>query len=480
MKILISWMAFREDFRDKENGEGLEVNPNGPNVAFHKTFFSHDKHIILHTGQSTETRVNHLVNDLLNQYEGREIEAVCLGIDDPINVKEIMTKVTGLLVEYKNDVLEAYISPGTPAMQVAWYLLHLNTVFNLTIFQTREAKFTKNKKPELITIQLDKSTTPVTALLYQNEISKKSEVEYTITEAKKVVYDAAKLVAQTPNVTVLIKGESGTGKEDLAKYIHRLSARSEHSYIPINCSALGDQLLESRLFGYRKGAFTGAEKDTPGIFEQANKGTIFLDEIGDISPYMQQSLLRVIQEKKVLPIGGGKQVDVDVRVIAATNRDLVKMCKEGSFRWDLFYRLAVVELELPVVRDYPKKEVMELLSHFFIKISKDLRKSQILRPNKEAWNVLIDYAYPGNIREMENIISRLYVFKEGEIGLNDLPSFMLGQSRTKSWRIEQMEKQHINNALTHFEGNQRQTALALGITINTLKSKLAKYGIKAS
>jgi transcriptional regulator with PAS, ATPase and Fis domain len=240
---------------------------------------------------------------------------------------------------------------------------------------------------------------------------------------------------------------------------------------------LNDQLLESRLFGYKKGSFTGADKDQVGLFQEAHRGTIFLDEIGDISPYMQQTLLRVLQERKITPVGGAEQLDVDVRVVAATNRNLVEMCKKGTFRWDLFYRLAVVELEMPPVRIYPKKEVKELLSYFFKKIAKDLRKTELLRPDKEAMDVLLDYGYPGNIREMVNIISRLYVFKEGDISSKDLPSFMMSESRNKSWKMEEIEKQHIQRALNHFEGNQRQTALALGITINTLKAKLAKYDI---
>jgi transcriptional regulator with PAS, ATPase and Fis domain len=475
MKILISWLAYHEDFKTKENSVGLEANTNGPNSAFHRNFFSHEKHILLHSGASTETRAEYLVNSLRLEHKDRQIEVVNMGIDDPINVKEIMTKVTGLLAEHKDDEVEAYISPGTPAMQVVWYLLYLNKTFDLKIFQTREAKFTTNKKPELIGINLDRSSAPITALIYENEIAKNSESKYEITSTKEVVYREARLVAQTPSVTVLIYGESGTGKENLANYIHESSGRAAYKLVPINCSALGDQLLESRLFGYKKGAFTGAEKDTIGLFEQANKGTIFLDEIGDISPYMQQSLLRVLQEKKVTPIGGGKQIEIDVRVIAATNRNLVDMCKEGKFRWDLFYRLAVVDLHLPALRNYPAKEVKQLINSFLKSIAVDLKKDNILKPDKEAMEAMVEYAYPGNIREMQNIISRLYVFKEGEIGVKDLPSFMFGHSRLKSWKLEELEKQHITTALNTFEGNQRQTAKALGITVNTLKAKIVKY-----
>jgi len=477
MKILLSWLAFHEDFRSKEEGEGLEVNPNGPNFAFHRDFYTHDLHIVLYTNETIEVRASRLVNALRIVHPGRKIDTLNMGVQDPINAKEIMTQLMGLLADYKDDEIEAYISPGTPAMQVAWYLLHLNKTFKLKIFQTREGRFTKNKKPELIRVQLDSSNAPVTGLMYENQLAKNEEGDYKITKIKEQVYHEARLVAQTPHVTVLIKGESGTGKENLAKYIHQSSARAQQKFLPINCSALNDQLLESRLFGYKKGAFTGADKDQMGLFQEAHRGTIFLDEIGDISPYMQQTLLRVLQERKITPIGGAEQLDVDVRVVAATNRNLVEMCKQGTFRWDLFYRLAVVELEMPPVRSYPKKEVKELVSYFLKKIAKDLRKSDLLRPDKEAMDVLLDYGYPGNIREMENIISRLYVFKEGDISAKDLPSFMMSESRTKSWKMEEMEKQHIQHALSYFEDNQRQTALALGVTINTLKSKMKKYAL---
>ena len=478
MKILISWIAYHEDFIFDQQENRIILNTKGPNSAFHKNFYNHDKHLILHSGGMTETRVNFLANHLKTTYKNRSIDVINMNIDDPINVKEIMAKVTILLAEFKNEEIEAYISPGTPAMQVSWYLIHLNPVFKISIFQTREARFTKDKKPEIIKISLNQSLAPVTALLYQNEISKKSEDDFKITDSKKKIYDDARLVAQTPNVTVLIHGESGTGKENLANYIHRSSSRSIHPYIPLNCSALGDQLLESRLFGYKKGAFTGAEKDTPGIFEQASKGTIFLDEIGDISPYMQQSLLRVIQEKKVMYVGGGKQIDVDVRIIAATNKNLVEMCKDGSFRWDLYYRLAVVELELPPLRAYPVKEAKELILFFLKKIAKDLKKNEILKPDSEALSVLLNYAYPGNIRELENIISRLYVFNEGVITSSDLPNFLINKPKNMGWLLAENEKCHIANALDNFKYNQRQTAIALGITINTLKAKMKKYDLK--
>jgi transcriptional regulator with PAS, ATPase and Fis domain len=273
-----------------------------------------------------------------------------------------------------------------------------------------------------------------------------------------------------------VLGASGTGKENLAKHIHFNSVRAEKPYIAINCSAFSDTLLESRLFGYKKGAYTGADKDSIGLFEQAHEGTIFLDEIGDISPYMQQSLLRVLQEKEIMPLGG-KAKKVDVRVIAATNQNLVKRCEEGHFRWDLYYRLSVVELDLPTLMQRGKKDIKEMIDHFLTQKKKQLRKSKKLTIDKSAMDVLLNYSYPGNIRELENIISRLYVFNEEKVTLEVLPKRLQQEPMNQPLNIEFVEKEHIKKVLKHFEGNRSQTAVAIGWAYNTLMAKMQKYGL---
>jgi transcriptional regulator with PAS, ATPase and Fis domain len=291
------------------------------------------------------------------------------------------------------------------------------------------------------------------------------------------VYENAEKVAQTDEVSVLILGDSGTGKENLAKYIHKNSIRKDKPYITVNCSAFNDQLLESRLFGYKKGAFTGAEKDTSGLFEEANEGTIFLDEIGDISPYMQQSLLRVLQEKEIMPVGG-KSHKIDVRVIAATNQYLVKLCQEGKFRWDLYYRLSVVELDIPSLVQRGKDDIKVMIDFFLTQKKKQLKKPTKLTIDKAAMDILLNYTYPGNIRELENIISRLYVFNDEKIGLDVLPKRLFQSPMNKPMNWEHVEKEHIISVLKHFKENKRQTALAIGWAINTLNSKMEKYQIK--
>ena len=231
--------------------------------------------------------------------------------------------------------------------------------------------------------------------------------------------------------------------------------------------------MESRLFGFKKGSFTGAYTSEKGIFEEANHGSIFLDEIGDISPYMQQVLLRVIQEKEISPLNKASK-EVDVRIIAATNKNLVQLCNEGKFRWDLYYRLSVVELELPPLVAYTSKERKQLIQHFLKTKQKELNKKEPLKLNADAESALAEYYFPGNIREMENILESLYVFNNGVINIEDLPKRLSNPVQKSSFDLQTIEHEHILKVYKHFKENKRQTALALGISINTLKSKLDK------
>jgi transcriptional regulator with PAS, ATPase and Fis domain len=348
-----------------------------------------------------------------------------------------------------------------------------------TLYQTREAKFSKQKdkdKPELVKIALEQSALPVTAMYHQEEVRRNTGDNYFLTPAIEKVYNSAAKVAQVDAVSVLILGASGTGKENLAKFIHKNSARKDNPYIAINCSAFSDALLESRLFGYKKGAFTGADKDTTGLFEQAHEGIIFLDEIGDISPYMQQSLLRVLQEKEIMPLGG-KAKKVDVRVLAATNQNLPKLCEEGKFRWDLYYRLSVVELDLPTLHARGKTDLKLLMDHFVTAKKKELHRPKKLVFDKSALEIMLNYTYPGNVRELENIISRLYVFNEERISFDVLPKRLKQAPENQPMNMDFVEKQHILKVLQHYNGNITQTAKAIGWVVNTLKAKMKKYGI---
>ena len=471
MKILVSWHAYTHDF---DNGKVVE---DGPTNSFHRYFFKHEKHILLSAKKDDDLRALHLRSHLVKSNPDRTIEIRYMDLTDPIDHAEIQSKIHPFLAELKDDEIDVFISPGTPAMQVVWYLAHMSLNLKTTLYQTRPAKFTvKKDRPELIKISMERSAIGLTALYHQQDIKKSSSDNYFTTPGIARIYENARKVALTDEVSVLILGASGTGKENLAKYIHTNSIRSTKPYIAINCSAFSDSLLESRLFGYKKGAFTGADRDSEVLFDVANEGTLFLDEIGDISPYMQQSLLRVLQEKEIMPLGG-KAKKIDVRIIAATNQNLVKRCEEGVFRWDLYYRLSVVELDLPTLLQRGKGDLKQMIDFFLTQKKKQLRKPNKLTLTKPALDVLLNYSYPGNIRELENIISRLYVFNEEKVTEDVLPKRLKQESTNQPMNWEHIEKEHIKKVLTHFQGNKRQTALAIGWTINTLNAKIEKYDL---
>ena len=364
---------------------------------------------------------------------------------------------------------------------MSWFVCHQSLGLKTRLLQTREGKFKGKKEPDLLELKIDQSSVPMSAILSE-QIQQKSIVQpdYVISESIQPIYEKARLIAQTDKVSCLIRGESGTGKEHLAHYIHQTSQRNTKSFVSVNCSALGDNLLESRLFGYIKGAFTDAKEDKKGLFDEANGGTIFLDEIGDISPFMQQTLLRVLQNGEILPVGATKPRKVDVRILAATHKDLEKMCEEGLFRWDLYYRLSVVELNLPSLQERGMNEKQGLIDFFLSKTQKEMGKPKRLKLSKETNKTLLEYPFKGNVRELENVITNLYVFCEGEVKIDDLPKKLSAKLENKSlsFKWKEVEKDLIIRALTFFKGNQTKANEALGYgSINTFKSKVREYGI---
>lgn len=477
MKILISWCAFQHDFRD-----GV-VSDAGPTLQFHQYFFDHDRHIILSTEAGDDTRLELLLNKLALDFPDRQqrIEGRYLDIknDEIINPAVIRPKVEGLLQEFAEHDIDLFISPGTPAMQVVWYLCHASLGLKTRLFQTRPPKFDKGT-PKLIHTELERWTEPVAAIIKENLQDRPALTgDYLITPALKPIYERANKVGEAERVTCLIQGDSGTGKEHLARYIHDHSARANRPFEPVNCSALGNELLESRLFGYAKGAFTGAAQDRKGYFEAAHGGTIFLDEIGDISPYMQQSLLRVVQTGEFTPVGETKSRKVDVRIIAATHRDLRGLCSNGTFRWDLFYRLSVTELHLPALVDRGQDEKRQLVDHFLESKQKAFRRSKRLRFSSAAYQFVDSYTFPGNVRELENLIESLYVFVDRTIEIVDLPDWItkpVEALNSFNWSIH--EKALIQRTLSYYVGNKSKACSALGYgSINTLVSKMKLYGI---
>ena len=292
----------------------------------------------------------------------------------------------------------------------------------------------------------------------------------------------AETVAPTDS-TVLITGESGTGKEVIARYIHELSTRSDNSFLSINCGALPESLLESELFGHVKGSFTGAVKDKTGLFTAANRGTFFLDEIGETTASIQVKLLRVLQQREVIPVGATEAVSVDTRVLAATNRDLEEEIKRGSFRPDLFYRLNVIAVHLPPLRH--RQDDIPLLAESFLARSAMLRKEEVKTLRDDALDVLMAYSWPGNVRELENALERAVILSPGRvIDPDGLPErvtarraeALVSERTPLSPTLEAIERAYIGWVLQNEGGNKSRAADMLGIDPSTLYRKLARYG----
>jgi two-component system response regulator AtoC len=301
-----------------------------------------------------------------------------------------------------------------------------------------------------------------------------------INELFKLIHDVA-----PTNTTVLITGENGTGKELIANAIHFNSPNSKKPFIKLNCGVLAENLLESELFGHVKGAFTGAIKDKVGRFELSNGGTLFMDEIGDISPNMQVKLLRVLQEGEFERVGGTETLKVDVRIIAATNVDLEEKIRENKFRQDLYYRLNVIPIHVPPLRE--RKDDIKLLVDYFLEKFQKVYRKKIKQLEKEAITALEDYDWPGNIRELENYIERAIVLnKTGNITTNDFPkAIMQSQRATIEYNedegllkaVELYERQLILNELERNRGNKAKTATKFKVNRSTFMSKLKKYAI---
>lgn len=303
------------------------------------------------------------------------------------------------------------------------------------------------------------------------------------------VFQMIETVAQVPS-TVLLTGESGTGKELVARAIHDLSPRAQKPFVSVNCGAFTETLLESELFGYMKGSFTGATANRKGLFEAANQGTIFLDEIGEMSPAMQVKLLRVLQERKVRPVGAHEEIEVNTRVIAATNRDLAAMVKDGSFREDLYYRISVIPMELPPLRER-KGDIVELAHYFIGKHCAQSGRDLSISP--PAMRLLEAYSWPGNVRELEHTIERAVALETTNIIQPErLPEQITKYSQTRvasafdlpegglnlTAHLDQLEKTYLLEALRRTEGNQTNAAQLLQMSVRSLRHLLDKHGVR--
>ena len=368
------------------------------------------------------------------------------------------------------------IEKGVPVMELTVYFTNSQGIkvpvsISTAVFRDREGKviggvetFRDLREVEWFRKEVEKSYT------FEDIISKSPKI--------KKILDILPTIADSDS-TVLITGESGTGKELFARAIHNLSRRRNKPFVAVNCGGFPDTLIESELFGYEAGAFTGATKAKPGRFALAKGGTLFLDEIGDLPPLLQVKLLRVLQERTYEPLGSVKTEKADVRIVSATHHNLEDMVKEGRFREDLYFRINVIKLHIPPLRE--RKEDVPLLINYFINRFSTLQGKSISGISSDALSLLMNYSYPGNVRELENIIEHGCVLCPGGlIRLEHLPEWLYpGQAKEKmSTGLKEMEKELILSALRKHNWNRLAAAKELGIHKTTLFRKIKKLDIK--
>lgn len=507
-KAVISFMGYNADFLKSKHGALGAINEEGPNMLLHKYYIPQikaDYHYLLYDQEeaSTVKKVNYLYRELRQVAQNNHciLQTECIGIEDPIDINSIYLKLHAFLMEMTDYEVHILFSTGTHTIHAAWALCasSFKQLNNIQLIQFRPSKHTTSGDPEFMNVTLPPSYVGTTLMAKEKVLKKEGSQsenwwDHHWGASLEGSYDLA-VAAASFNVTTLINGENGTGKEGIARFIHEEGKRKgvvHGEYIAVNCSAFTDELLRSELFGHKKGAFTGAEKDKIGLIESAEHGTLFLDEFGDISPYMQQSMLRVLQEKEYFAVGSTEVKKVKAKIVLATNKNLNKEVADGNFREDLYYRITQLEIELPALRNRLADERKTLLSQLKKKAQKHLGIDQELLLNKELYEFLIyRYNFPGNIREMEQIIMNLYMkskLGKREAVLSDLPSRIKATTvedkniiklhpftGVRKWK--EIEKIHLQEMLK-LKLSQKKLAEEVGYnSVNTLKKKLSNYGL---
>ncbi|MEM8900959.1 MAG: sigma-54 dependent transcriptional regulator [Bacteroidota bacterium] len=483
-KVLVSWVSHFLDFEKVEPGKILnekeipKVNESGPTSSLHQKFYTdHDYHLLLDTTSSENLPIRFLANYIEMSYPSRTVLKRPLGITNAHDYLEVKTAMESILDELSIDShhIDMLITTGTTPMRMMMLALHLTHSAPTHLIQGFDPKLTDGEaRFEPFVVRKDEMMGRLYVRTGENiEI----EEGFKMLPILKPIYDKADKIAKAdPVKNIMIRGASGSGKENLAKFIHQNSSRASKTYMAINCASLTDTLLESRLFGHKKGSFTGANQDQKGLFQLCHKGTLFLDEIGDISMEFQASLLRVLQDQEFTAVGGSEVIKTDVRVITATNRNLEEMIQQGSFRGDLYYRLAYMELELPSLAEYPIVQKEELIRHLLHQLAK-LYGVFPLRLSGEVHKQLLYYPYPGNIRQLEGILNTLYVFAEEKAELEHLPKRFKEENPKSYLSWKKVEEKHIRYVLKLFNYNQTHSSEALGFSYGTLKNKMKEYGI---
>lgn len=521
VQVLLSWIGAQDPWRPREGRTvgklrqmPMERPPDcvdGPIL----TFLAHlpvalDAIYLLHDPAIEQTGgPAALSNAIATRYPPLQLNLRHVPIDEPRTYEPIYRHVRAVCEEVRakhGDDAEYHVllSPGSPQMHATWVLL-VKTVFPATAWQSSDHPGQSRAEIASIPFDIEAELTELTLRVEKRRIApaRQGSLVYA-SEAMKKVVDTVRLVADS-QATVLLLGENGVGKEGVARLLHDLSPRRQQPFVAVNCAALPDTLLEGELFGYCRGAFTGATRDRAGLFVAAQQGTIFLDEIGDMSPSLQVKLLRILQENTVRPLGSDQEVSIGVRVVAATNHDLRALIAEGRFRADLYYRLGVVPIIVPPLRE--RREDIPILIEHFLKLANGERMAchrPTLQLQRSAWHTLEAYHWPGNVRELQNAIQRLALLAPSNHisirNIRDIMSFdpvtgfahprldtrlLLGHSLHQS--VAQYERLLIEEAFRQHK-TQKQAAMALGLhspqalqkRIKRLNALIDKAGHNAS
>jgi len=491
MKILLAFVGNRDPYYIDEKTNEQTDGPILSLLSLRKfegieLFYTTDKALYAE-------RAEEAWKAIIKKHPSMKVQLWKSNISDPISHREIMSELRRCIAAIQRQFEGAdyfiYVSPGTPQMHSAWLLLAGSDEIPAKLLQTRDPRQQKEGQKPIEEIDPKANWFPHIAVLKHDlkfDLAiDRADVQKAIAEASligstetiKYITDNVAKAARS-DACFLISGESGTGKEVLAQFIHQISLRRDKNFIAVNCSALPDNLIESELFGYEKGAYTGATKAKPGKFKIADKGTLFLDEIGDMSLSAQVKILRAIQEKTIEPLGSIKSEKVDVRIIAATNKDLKESIQKGLFREDLYYRINVIPIKLKPLRE--RRQDIGILANYFVqKLSEKKGVQKIL--TSEALQMLCKYSWPGNIRELRNAMERAYISADKETITPDhcilghhadnafsLPEFV-DEFKLED-HIEKYRTALIDKALKQTK-NQREAARLLGVTDAALSKR---------
>lgn len=488
MKILITWLGFHEDY--KKTGASFQFDPSRFTGTLQKEIveaYGFDKHLIICTEDrdgsiSKEIKAKkYSFTEYMNDFfPDRKYELLESGIDksDLQDFTVIQSSLRSILQSIDaSDELHVVAGTGPTAVGMAWCTLQLSMKnrFQLHVLQRPEyapgGKVSSLKRIEPFVSQLLDDT------LREHHVNLNLPDDIYVDEIVKQEYNKALVYAQANDINILILGETGCGKDKIAEFIVKNSSLSKENYRAINCASLPDEVLYSELFGHVKGAFTGASENRKGLFEECNGGTLFLDEVGDISSYMQQSLLRAIENKEIKRLGTNEVLkNIRVRIIAATNNNLYEKCKEGKFRWDLYYRLSNPEIVLKPYRTRTLDERKAIMKHYFKILEKKWNRK--IKLSREAEHILETYSFPGNFREIFNTLNSLYPLQIEIIKAEDLPERFRYAETQMDERYETVLKKHCISIYEKYNYDLAKTKQALGYGNSTqLKNKLIDWGV---